>query len=50
MDDYLEEIVSAKFDELDYLESLDDIRDSNNDDAYLDDDIDTELMANFSDE
>jgi hypothetical protein len=39
MDDYLEEIVSAKFDELDYLESLDDIRDSNNDDAYLDDDF-----------
>ena len=50
MDDYLEDIISAKFDELDYLESLDDVRESVNNDACLDDydDIDAELIAFFN--
>lgn len=48
MDDYLEEIVSIKFDELDYLESFDD-REAAQSSAWPDDDdIDADLLAFFN--
>lgn len=48
MDDYLEDIVSAKFDELDYIESFDDYRDLSGRSSWLDEDDDGELNDYFN--
>lgn len=49
MDDYLEEIVAAKFDELDYIESFDDYQRHTGDSDwadYLDDGIELDRSFN----
>jgi len=48
MDDYLEDIVSAKFDELDYIESFDDYRDLSATRGWLDEENDGEVDDYFN--
>lgn len=46
MDDYLEEIVSAKYDELDFLESFDEVPE-NSKEEWSDEEVE-DLMSYFS--
>ena len=47
MDDYLEDIVSAKFETLDYINSFDDDSDFDSSASWMDEAMEDELIAFF---